>query len=416
MGKGSRGSGSLRGIAFRLVAVLLGLLLLEAAALGVEALRPDKTRSLPTPGPGDASDFEALVEREQDNLGHVLPMVEDEARDWSLKPGEEIITHDGYPIVVNSMKLRGPELTPIEPGEVRLMTLGDSSIFGHNVQMKDVFSTVAAERLTESWGRPVTPVIGATPGYDTGQSYDTLEMFGLEVEPAWVVIGTIWSDIYIRKAFDEAQEAGEINAPLIHDVLDHLATYRLALRLLRPYIPTQKVPWIGGEEDIGMAADGSDCRVPLAPYTDNLREMARLAGELGARPVFLVLPAPMDFDNVPPPETVRNYRTAMRQVAEDVDAPLVDGPAYFKEHEAGIAWFMDQVHPTAVGHHLIGEALADALAPIGPPPAGASLYGDRTFEAPVYDEGDRAPANPEHELPPPGPSVAPPPGVAPPPQ
>lgn len=413
MPKKTRG---VRGCVFRLVAVLLGLLLLEVASLGVEVLRPDRVRNMPAPGPGDASDFEELVEREQENLGHVLPMVEDEALGWSLKPGEEIITHDGYPIVVNSMKLRGPELQPLEAGEVRLMTLGDSSIFGHNVQMKDVFSTIAAERLAEAWGREVTPVIGATPGYDTGQAYDTLEMFGLEVQPAWVVIGTIWSDIYARKAFDEAQEAGEIDSPLLHDVLSHLATYRLMLRALRPYIPTQKVPWIGGKEDIGMAADGSDCRVPLADYRQNLREMARLSIELGARPVYLVLPAPMDFDRVPPPETIRNYRTAMREVAEEVGAPLVDGPQYFREHEAGIAWFMDQVHPTAVGHHLLGEALADTLATVGPPPEGESLYGTRTYVPPEPGEEDEAPANPEHELPPPGPSVEPPPGVEPPPQ
>ncbi len=416
MGEKRRGARRLRGIAFRLVAVLLGLLLLEVAALGVEALRPEKNRNLPTAAPGDASDFEALVERMQDELGHVLPMVDDEARSWSLKPGEEIITHDGYPIVVNSMKLRGPELEPLQAGEVRLMTLGDSSIFGHNVQMKDVFSTIAAGRLAEDWGRPVTPVIGATPGYDTGQAYDTLEMFGLEVEPTWVVIGTIWSDIYVRKAFDQAQAAGEIDSPWLHDVLGHLATYRLVLRVMRPYIPTQKVPWIGGAEDIGMAPDGSDCRVPLADYTQNLREMARLAGELGARPVYLILPAPMDFDAVPPPETVRNYRAAMREVAAEMNAPLVDGPQYFREREANIAWFMDQVHPTAVGHILLGEALADTLSPVGPPPAGASLYGERTFEPPEYDESEKAPANPEHELPPPGPSVAPPPGVEPPPQ
>ncbi len=113
MGVKRKTTGGARGCVFRLVAVLLGLLLLEGASLGFEAFRPDRVRSLPTAGPGDASEFESLVERMQDDLGHVLPMVEDEARSWSLKPGEEIITHDGYPIVVNSMKLRGPELQPL---------------------------------------------------------------------------------------------------------------------------------------------------------------------------------------------------------------------------------------------------------------------------------------------------------------
>ena len=81
----------------------------------------------------------------------------------------------------------------------------------------------------------------------------------------------------------------------------------------------------------------------------------------GIQPVFLVLPAPMDFDTVPPPETVIAYRAAMATVAREAGAPLLDGPSLFKK-EGSMNDFIDQVHPSRSGHARLGHALADLLA------------------------------------------------------
>ena len=73
------------------------------------------------------------------------------------------------------------------------------------------------------------------------------------------------------------------------------------------------------------------------------------------------------------PESILVYREGMRQVARAHGAPLVDGPAYFQEKGASVAFFRDQVHPSRLGHHLLGAALAgtlhDLYGDLGPGPA-----------------------------------------------
>jgi lysophospholipase L1-like esterase len=121
------------------------------------------------------------------------------------------------------------------------------------------------------------------------------------------------------------------------------------------------VRWIAGQEDIGAASDGSQSRIPLRSYLGNLEAMAEEATALGATPVFLVLPAPMDFDGAPLPPVVQEYRAAMAQVAATRGGLLVSGPEAFREADAGMAWFMDQVHPTAAGHAILASALVEVL-------------------------------------------------------
>ena len=89
---------------------------------------------------------------------------------------------------------------------------------------------------------------------------------------------------------------------------------------------------------------------------------------------FLVLPAPIDLDSVPPPVTIQAYRYAMKRVAEANHAPLVDGSKLFKDMKVTITYFLDNVHPSPEGHRLLGQALAQALIEAGPPPQGRSHY------------------------------------------
>ena len=104
----------------------------------------------------------------------------------------------------------------------------------------------------------------------------------------------------------------------------------------------------------------------LSEYIQNLKRLTRQIKALGAKPAFLILPAPMDLDPVPPPEAVLAYREAMRQAAAAADAPLVDGPALFVERGVDIGYWTDQVHPDRPGHLLLGEGLYDALKDRGP--------------------------------------------------
>ena len=81
-----------------------------------------------------------------------------------------------------------------------------------------------------------------------------------------------------------------------------------------------------------------------------------------------MLPAPMDFNTGPPPETIQRYREVMRMVARSARAPLLDGPAYFRRQGANITHFKDQIHPNRKGHQLLGRGLAEIVGRMPPGP------------------------------------------------
>lgn len=278
-----------------------------------------------------------------------VPLVIDEQRIWALPPGAEMDVA-GMQLRTNAQGMRGGSIPPRMDGEVRLLTLGDSSIFGHGVDETEVFSVVAAEQLSAGWGRPVLSFNGAVPGHDSRQSLATLRKLSPVVEPDWVIIGSMWSDVYRSNA---ARRSPALL--MARGMLRELALYRGMRRLLAPATQTEVVGWI--DDPAALSAVAPDA----GPYQQQLTDMARMARSNGGCPLFLMLPAPMDFSSAALPPIVEAHRAAMRAVAADVGAPLLDGPAQLAGQSAWRGLFLDQVHPSASGHALLGQALAELL-------------------------------------------------------
>lgn len=357
-----------RRLLFSLAAVLIALAGIEAAARLTEPwIAPSRAIPLPAPhAPGaDPAAFRPRFEQEQAAVRARVQLVRDDRSGWALPPttgGPARIEDMGrMSIRINTLGIRGPEVPPPEQGEIRLLSLGDSSIFGVMVAERCVLHEQAAADMARAGIGAVRAFNGGVPGYDSAQSLQMLRRIGPEIRPAWVIIGNLWSDVFRRDDLQRGRQAERIAAPM-----RALAAWRVGTALLSPWLEGRKVGWIDGAKDVGSLDDGGvPPRMPLADYLRNLRDIAALARDLGARPAFLVLPAPMDFDAVPPPETVRAYRDGMRAVAQELGAPLVDGPAIFLEH-GGIGWFEDHVHPSQAGHTLLGHALARALLAADP--------------------------------------------------
>ena len=349
-----------RKVLFALMVLALVLGALELAARAVEWRAGVGDRGVPPPVPLDHDDNRTFGDRMmgvRQRAGHDIVMVDDEERGWALPKGVKRPEHMDASTRVNSLGLRGPEVPPRGAGEQRLFTLGDSSIFGAGVSYRQVLSSVAARELARRWGSAASAVIGAIPGYDSGQSLATLRKLGARVQPTWVLIGSIWSDLYHG---DPARIRLRRRA-FIRGPLGKLALYRELRRRLPGLEPIQ-VRWMVTNDDLGDPSRGRATRVSLEKYSENLEAMVSESMKLGARVLFLILPAPMDFsDDVSEQPTVERFRAAMRAVAAKRGAPLVDGPAIFKAAGAGLPWFIDNVHPSKEGHHLLGEAVADAI-------------------------------------------------------
>ncbi|HCH64896.1 MAG: hypothetical protein CL927_15005 [Deltaproteobacteria bacterium] len=273
----------------------------------------------------------------------------------------------GVTLTINSLGLRGPEIAIPKPDGIRrLITTGDSSVFGFGVQDNEVFSSVAGDLLGDS----VEPVIGATPGYSTYQSLNLLRLRGLSTEPDLFVIGNLWSDnnfdafvdketIATLTGFEESS-IGRVKRALTTSAVFRVADWKLRVR---PQIEKVRVvDWQQSSEDRGQIGRR---RVEINDYADNLDYLVEIARTRDADVVFLLL---SNNEDIGPEGDARAmkawnpYREVMRETAKRHGAPLLDVPALFKE--SGLSrddLFLDKMHPTARGHAIIGTALADLL-------------------------------------------------------
>lgn len=284
---------------------------------------------------------------------------------WEHSPGTR--QEQGVSVHINSLGLRGPEPTIPKPaGTRRVLALGDSSVYGFGVPLEHSFVRMA----TDSLGGEAADLEGipaALPGYSTLQLLNLLELRALALEPDLLVVAALWSDhataaqpdaaLLDRYQRHDASTRGSIERALQRSALVRLLSWELGVRrgtqadARAHYDLRQPHP------------DGDTHRVPIDAYRHNLDSLADLAQERGAALVYLVLPHPEDLaGRQRGVSSFHAYRDAMRQVASAHGASVVEGGEVFAA--AGFereALFLDNIHPTATGHRLLGEALAEAL-------------------------------------------------------
>lgn len=111
------------------------------------------------------------------------------------QPASTEVVLDGTAIRYNSLGLRGPELGAKEPGEKRVLFLGDSVAFGWGVREEFLFVNGVAKRLSESTGNPWTGINGGVCSYNTDQENLYLQNRGFALEPDLVVLVMIDNDV-----------------------------------------------------------------------------------------------------------------------------------------------------------------------------------------------------------------------------
>ena len=119
----------------------------------------------------------------------------DERLGWSLEPGARGRYRGPRPfpmefdttIEVNSLGLRGPELSAREPGELRVVVLGDSFVAGFEVEQPETFCARLETLLRSRLGRPVRVINAGVRGYGTDQSLLWYRERGRGLRPDLVV-------------------------------------------------------------------------------------------------------------------------------------------------------------------------------------------------------------------------------------
>jgi lysophospholipase L1-like esterase len=119
----------------------------------------------------------------------------DELLGWSDTPGAQGVyvgprpwpVEFRAPVSINSMGLRGPELTDLPPGGYRILLLGDSLVAGFEVAYEKTFGALVEQQLRDAVDFPVQVVNAGVRGYGTDQQYLWYRERGRALRPNLVV-------------------------------------------------------------------------------------------------------------------------------------------------------------------------------------------------------------------------------------
>ncbi|MBM4369963.1 MAG: hypothetical protein FJ102_27385, partial [Deltaproteobacteria bacterium] len=248
----------------------------------------------------------------------------------------------------------------------RALAVGDSSVYGFGNDDDEVFTSILESRL------PADFVNAAVPGYSTFQVINQLRGRTLALDPDLLLVATLWSDNNFDSFSDKdllASYAGWTDSPggRVRVLLEHSALFRRLdwhLRVAPLGARAQKVGWQVGGDDPRTG----NRRVALADYARNLDTLCSIMANRDGGVVHVMLANREDIAAVSHDPAWGPYRDAMREAARRCDAPLVDLPAAFKAsgHSAD-ALFLDLMHPTALGHRVMAEAIEAQLVALGWP-------------------------------------------------
>jgi lysophospholipase L1-like esterase len=106
--------------------------------------------------------------------------------------------YQGVEVAINELGFRDRPLTRREPGELRIMLLGDSTVFGWGVAAEDTFGASLEHRLGRLLARPVRAVNTGVGSYNTDQQLGVLRRYADVVEPDIVLLLYSQNDVNQR--------------------------------------------------------------------------------------------------------------------------------------------------------------------------------------------------------------------------
>jgi lysophospholipase L1-like esterase len=117
---------------------------------------------------------------------------------WKLKPSWTGFEPNDAPVRTNALGLRGPEPGLREPGGLRILFVGDSVVFGHELRSSDTLTVRLEEVLRSSMRRPVEVINAGVPGYSTFQEVIVIRRLAAVLEPDLVLLGFCLNDVTER--------------------------------------------------------------------------------------------------------------------------------------------------------------------------------------------------------------------------
>lgn len=275
---------------------------------------------------------------------------------WELIPGEH--QERGGHVTINALGMR--DRTRDSKSRPRAMALGDSSVYGFGNDDGEVFTSLLESRLDADF------INAAVPGYSSFQALNLLRGRGLALDPDLLLVATLWSDnnfdAFTDKDLLASYASWEVSGwGKLRNGIESSALFRRLdweLRVQPAGVAARKVGWqVGGTE-----TRSGNRRVALVDYARNLASFCDLMAARHGGVVYVLLANREDIEPVSHQPAWTPYRDVMREAARRCGTPIVDVPAAFiASGKSADALFIDLMHPTALGHRLMADAVEATL-------------------------------------------------------
>jgi len=362
---------------FSLVAVLLGLLLLEMCGQGVLYVK----RAVFQPAcrhPNEATCPLAPFQSDQTEA-----LISDPFTGYSWQPG-----YQGEWLSINSLGFRGAEISTAKPeGTLRVAVVGGSAAFGVGVHDDETIEAYLATALSERLGRPVEVINGAVTSFNSSQELSQILFRIMPLDPDVIIVYDGRNDIY----FGLSPVWEPHYPPGLRDFQYHLASPRP-----RPFSQTpaghflltrtaigigldQLVYLIRGRQTYGDSGTLAMHLEAVEVYQQNLERIALLTQAEGIQTVFVLQPS-LAAGSKPLTEAERDYVrvaqqegyydllsayyplavSAMMEAGRNTGTPAYDFTTLFDAETETM--YLDEVHLAPAGNRVVALHLADIVA------------------------------------------------------
>jgi len=258
-------------------------------------------------------------------------------RGWQL-PANSFHYSQSHRADINNLGLRDRDVGEKEPGELRILALGDSLTFGDSVPQGDsVPARLEKELNARTGGVPVRyrVVNGGMGGYSTIQELGMLRELGPAIDPDIVILFWYWNDIFeeeIEESYERTVRKPGVAVPrgwdrvrfYTREIARSSATIMLAHDLLGTRLMRKRFGTFPGDSLPEGAPYPAVLEEALVRLTEQLRELETLATAYGARCVFAMMPHRQSLEDAERPTMDRLHAGCMAKLARELGMPVVD--------------------------------------------------------------------------------------------
>lgn len=275
---------------------------------------------------------------------------------------------DGSYYQINSRGWRGPEFEPtFQPGELRILALGDSCTFGKGVEDDQTWPAQLEGLLRAAPEAPRSVMVGnsGVNGYSGGDYLSVFVEHGPQIKPQIVVIGYNINDFpNVVKQTDEAVFQGQrsLRAMVSHqwrEELGKLASFRW---LRSRYYDFNRERDFARMESLARTTGEHATTSPerMKREEERLRQLINVARSMGAHVVLFLFPYE---SQVYLEDFVRGPVEAIEQLAREVGIEYVDVLGAFRAQARASdppeELFIrgDRYHPNGRGYAIVASEL-----------------------------------------------------------